>query len=73
MATHEHQWVEFRMTPVIRITDPTTGEHAFIEDPNPEAQPDLTYGCVVCDMGESEASTNDCPGFDLFKEPEPNG
>lgn len=62
----DHHWVEYKMTTVDRVVDLETGQVQFIADPTLE--PDVVYGCVVCNMGQHEAAETSCPGFDMFEE-----
>lgn len=61
----EHCWVEFRMSDVKRVVNPD-GTETFVADPLRD--PEITYGCKVCDMGLEEARDVSCPGQNLFEE-----
>lgn len=61
----QHQWVEFRMSDVKRVVMEDGSEH-FV--PDPLKDPEVTYGCKVCDMGVNEAREISCPGQNLFEE-----
>lgn len=60
----QHQYVEFRMSDVKLVV--VDGEEHFVPDPMHE--PEVTYGCKVCNMGLAEAREVSCPGQDLFEE-----